>query len=183
MKYEITKEQILHVEKTATYAVSKELKEWFPEAFETVLENNKWYKHKDHTELLIYPTGEDNHGHLFGYGFDIYGKWVKINEKASINCLCNSVAKKRLVEAAESEVFEAFKNEAVKRGYKQGQELSSFIGVIQEIPPFNKFEYDTEERVLKASGAWLFKNGVWATILKDSIAKEEAEKLLNKKIV
>jgi len=82
-------------------------------------------------------------------------------------------------------VFEALKNEAVKRGFKEGvyiktthgniKKISGVLknGVLSELVSFNDPD--------RFNGS-IFRNGNWAEII-PTIAKEEAEKQLGIKII
>ena len=177
MKYEITKEQIESLRCVMNISSCENgtsfLKEWFPEAFKPVLEVGKWYISDGY---LINKQEADN-----CYGFELYrNSWVKnVSHELSEHISGN------YREATESEVFEALKNEAVRRGYKNG----NFKCLL--MPDFthevmNNFHFQDnmlfhgESNVHKNNV--IFKDGQWAEII-ETISKEEAEKLLNKKII
>ena len=173
MKYEITKEQILSLYMGG--GNEGKFKEWFPEAFETVLEIGRWYFQTDSKALVNYQGGSS------GYGFlapdmeyiEEYHNWSFKTHRHEWR------------EATESEIFEALKNEAVNREYI-GNYVTLIAGAIGEqsdkiikgfrmigdnLVGYNHNVYTT-----------LFSKGKWAEII-PTIKKEEAEKLLDKKIV
>jgi len=169
MKYEITEEQIKKLKHNAdnkfSQLVSADLKNWFPEVFEIKLEVGKWYKdiENGHGNLLFcfqgkYSVSCDSNS----FGFTRSGVWHE-NLGTSKDRFSNYVP------ATDSEVLEALKNEFKKRNPN--------IRVYDWI-------YNSEQNIL---GIWLgdgrttqiFNNGVW-TIFH---TKEEAEKMLNAKIV
>jgi len=179
--FEITKEQILHIEKTATYAVSRELKEWFPEAFETVLEVGKWYtvkKPKDGSlgfcGIGMY-TEEENEAGLYRTTGD-----YNFKQPDGIIWRTNGV----ISEATESEVFEALKDELTRLGFVNGVYANPLLDKrdIVKIDLGFKTSFIPSENEFWMGGFCLFKDGVFAEII-PTITKEEAEKLLNKKIV
>jgi len=174
MKYEITKEQIETLVDVSKNAEIR-LKEWFPEAFKTVLEVGKWYKTKF---VFINITNIDAKGKVYGYGWDLCSEiWHgSDNDDWGVD---------NAIEATESEVFEALKKEAINRGYKNG----NFKCLL--MPDFthkvmNNFHFQDnmlfhgESNVHKNNV--IFKDGQWAEII-ETITKKEAEKLLNKKII
>jgi hypothetical protein len=175
-KYEITKEQIETIYADGCTCV----KEWFPEAFNklatdftgwvksTSIGNEKW--------LMFSEKG------LLRYGFDSNGEWFLPDGIANVL--------KKDVEATESEVFEAFKNEAFKRGYKEGvflhrpfwDDLNDCVIDKENFPNDMDFYYDKNKDYLEFYGFVVYSKGQWAEII-PTITKEEAEKLLNKKII
>jgi len=173
-KYEITKEQILELENGFTLP---KLKQWFPEAFKVKLEIEKWYKWKNGEVLFNYQEN----GKIYGF---LYGKW-------HVTDYWTWEATKNIIEATEKEVFEALKNESVKRGLIDG----AIINTLQDDLNVDSWINENQNKVgqdisfengnlyAKGYGKYcIFKNGTWATII-ETITKEEAEKLLNKKIV
>lgn len=149
------------------------LKEWFPEAFETVLEVGKWYKARYGSDTAIV-----NYQGTHSYGIGICNLWTETFRE-----LKDLEKEWELSEATESEVFEALKNEAVKRGYKNGNHrcLNSCITESRVEDTYHMDNGDLWYGT-NVSANCVFKKGVWAEII-PTITKEEAEKLLNKKIV
>lgn len=175
--YNITEEQI----KTIYSDGCTYVKEWFPEVFETKLEVGKWYKWEN--GAICY------HSEYKGdYGFNSNKEWIQHNHWLTNGC--NDGFKP----ATDSEVLEALKNEAVKRGY-----LNNFEGISclcdfdkkksQEYykNPKNTFYYEKHANKLWIQDSsyldiCVFDKGNWATII-PTLTKEEAEKKLNVKIV
>jgi len=189
-KYEITKEQIQHLSGAfgaPTSRLDECLKEWFPEAFEKPFSLNKWYKSKNHPKMLVYPTEENIEGHLYGYGFNNYGDFISITKESASNCLCNSTAKDYLKEATTEEVKEALIAEAKKIGYKNGNYKCLLITQCTNKVK-DTFHFNHKENMLfhgaspNEANNVVFRNGKWAEII-ETISREEAEKLLNKKII
>jgi len=92
-------------------------------------------------------------------------------------------------EMTNQEVEQAFKNEAVRRGFKEGVyfkecKRQSSVCIVEGICNQNMYfiEYEDGEEVLLSGGRAIFCNGIWAEIIPTK-TKEEAEKLLNCKIV
>lgn len=173
MKYEITKEQLNNIVLTEDVRIVAQVKEWFPEAFKPVLEVGKWHKTKF---VLINITNIDEKGKVYGYGWDLCsGIWYgSDNDDWGVD---------NAIEATESEVFEALKNEAVRRGYKNGNHycLNSCI-TEKKVKDNYFFDYGNLWYGTNISANCVFKKGKWAEII-PTISKEEAEKLLNKKII
>lgn len=182
--------------KEPKYTITKEIiekyqmKDEFPEMFKTELIVGKWYKGTEcNTHKLFCFNGEyDSDKDPKGYGF--CGNptfWMKSN---GIGWGSNG-----WIEASEQEIFEALKNEAVKRGFKEGVYFNGLndngdgrhIGCCCS----KTFEYYnnelsvvTDEKTWKTnqSNPRIFSNGKWAEIIPIK-KKEEAEKELNCKII
>lgn len=166
--YEITEEQIKDIyEDGCTY-----VKQWFPEVFETKFKNG-WYKHKynQFPKWLVYHNFENNEA----YGFNANGEWSDKTQKDYIKKYCEP--------ATDSEVLEALTNEAKKRGLV---EKETYIILDNKTFLLEKniscFQFASNGNTLFYQGAPLFMNGIWATPIK-TYTKEEAEKMLNAKIV
>lgn len=154
MKYEITEEQVMELVKG-----NAKVKKWFPEVFETKF-NNGYYKHKGgrFEKWIVYADFENNKS----YGIVTDGSW-------STNVRLNYI-KEHCELATDSEVLEALTNEFKKQNpnirfnsYFYSSDSNSLIG----------WNNDIDNRIK------LFNNGIWTKFH----TKEEAEKLLNAKIV
>lgn len=179
--FSITESQIKEVNEFLLMHKSKEssdkLKEWFPEAFESEvkeLKTGNWYKHKHEKEFITFVK---NDGRRYGIGTN--GKWFQ--DAPEVN---DATA---YYEATEQEVFEALKNEAVKRGYKDGTWLKkSGINKMmhQELKICGEFEYYPFSNVLDCQdgNGHIFEKGQWAEII-PTITLSEAEQQLKKKII
>lgn len=179
---EITKEQIKELSQ-----INSQTAFWcrknYPEAFERIFEVGKWYK--SGLVLLNFERHQESDRSLIGYGFDTEGYWMNANNSGWL--------REEWEEATEAEVFEALKNEAVKRGFVVGCYTQGLIDerlADKELSKVNgSFSLHEEGKILKVevSGDFfvkrnIFKEGVWAEVI-PIITKSEAEKLLNKKIV
>ena len=168
--FEITKETI----------IKYKMKDEFPEVFKKKLEVGKWYKKQNKGWRLFLFCFSGNYGNESSYGFNVLGEW---SEKLGVH------KSDEYAEATEQEVFEALKNEAVKRGFVEGNYF---------IEPDNCVAYSNQKRLIKGSikaymsdnsmlsmsgsDSLIYKNGKWATIASTK-TKEEAEKLLGVKII
>lgn len=184
-KFEITKERILELAKKCSsheYA----MKEAFPEAFKKELEEGKWYKDvRIDSKALFYLEEIIPHktNGMKSYGFSMTGEWTGSCNRS------NDVFEKFTEESTPQEVETALFAEAKKRGYKEG--------VCCNNSNVHNSKYDNH--ILLSSlftledgclfvkeGKWeryrIFNNGKWATII-ETITIQEAEKLLNRKIV
>jgi len=172
MKYEITKEQIIVLNTDGNKDVRNYIKEWFPaEVFETVLEVGKWYKEQE--KFLFCFNGTI--AYYSQYGFDYNGNWsnqLGIEESQSYT------------EATQQQVFEALKNELTALGFVNGVYVNPLLDKrdVVKIDLGFKTSFIPSENEFWMGGYCLFKDGVFAEII-PTITKEEAEKLLNKKIV
>ena len=167
--FEITKETI----------IKYKMKDEFPEVSKKE-EQNGWYKDKECPLWLGFFEND-----CLIYGFDTEGDYFN---KIHIKGVTDSTND---VKATEQEVFEALKNEAVKRGFKEGVYITPMYSDGKDYFPdeniINKpLNFHLKVSTLEVDGGddryRIFVNGKWATILKTK-TKEEAEKLLNCKIV
>ena len=161
-QFSITKEQLRQL-------TDPKVKEWFPEVFKVKLEVGKWYKSK--IGLFCITKIENNTANAYGFHNGIW----KDKGRFTLNVAENDV------EATKKEVFEALKNEAVKRGLVEGTYFKSSIsGYDYE---FTNIRFtESFDMVWSENGGVIFDNGVWTTILQ-TITKSEAEKMLNRKII
>jgi len=148
------------------------------------LEVGKWYKgNKDFNSLICIERIENkidyDEIHCYGFWFD---GWKK-------GYIANTSHQKSLIEATESEVFEALKDEAVKRGYKHGVYLKypwyrNEEGIFKIEMNEGDFSHVTKltDGGFLLKGTHVFFKGKWAEII-PTITKVKAEKELGKKIV
>lgn len=177
--YTITEDQIKElIEKCPSSQCKEEyIRELFPECFKSEVKElvTGWLKHKDGKFpnwlwYVNFDTGQN-------YGFISNGEF----SGSSKNQL--EYVQGRCEQATQEEVFEALKNEAVKRGLKQGIMIKSFkeyhgLSTLSE----KGFEFNFSKNIMHLGGCEIFKDGLWQTPL-ETISKEEAEKQLNKKII
>lgn len=165
---EITKEQVLELRSSSNNEL---LKKWFPEAFG--LEVGKWYQY-DKMDILFNFQGKYSVRNDSGaYGFNSLGEW---HENLGVDL------DDPLREATHDEVSNALIREAKKRGYKDG----NYYCLSNSKTYYNisdKFTFE-EGKLFHGIGLRniVFADGEWAEII-ETITKEEAEKLLNKKII
>lgn len=155
--FEITKETI----------IKYKMKDEFPEVFKVKLEVGKWYKFLGN--LCVHSGGTKT-----------YGFW---NEEFRNNISFGpfDFEDNDIVKATEQEVFEALKNEAVRRGFV-GKDIYIKIGDRQYCLESEIGKFQLASNLFFYQGAKIFKNGTWAEIIPTK-TKEEAEKLLNCKII
>ena len=164
--FEITREQILEVTNWGNSKDREKIKQWFPDAFKPELKVGKWYKVPNSKYIICITDVKKNKA----FGFDFEGEYCDENTFGFYNCQ----------EATPQEVETALINEAKKRGLKAyGAYIKSTQGVFGTI---NGGSYIYSSNKLYYSGFVIFDNGQWAEII-ETITKEEAEKLLNKKII
>jgi len=187
--YTITKEQILELENGFTLP---KLKQWFPDVFEVKLEAGKWYK------AIGIKAG------CLGFqGIGLYTN-EEIQSGFTLNCNKKSIGLKgvngrvwgvladKFEESTEQEVFEALKNEAVNRGFKEGAYVKRNQEMLDErgtprakeevLIENNVFIFSLEENYISIDGRVIFSDGKWAEII-PTLTKKEAEEKLNCKIV
>jgi len=174
-KYEITKEQVQDIYNDGcTY-----VKEWFPEVFKTELEVGKWYTPLNEYEgkAIVFITNPLNKSNV-GFGIDYKGIW---ENKYDISGGSGHR------ESTKQEVFEALKNEAVKRGY-MGNHISLIEGFLgsNSVELIGEYVYESNKNrlVVDLYGCvyTVYKDGQWAEII-TTLTKKEAEEKLNCKII
>lgn len=168
-KYEITKEQILELSNESSFTKAT-LNKWFPEVFETKLETGKWYFQTDSKALVNYQSG------ISGFGFASNGIWNDLIDQWSFKS-----HKEEWIEATEQEVKIALENEAVKRGFKEGNYKCLYSHEVNEINSLIKIYCMDLDRLWIESGV-VYENGKWAEII-TTLTKKEAEEKLNCKII
>jgi len=180
--FEITKEQILEIEDCGNYIVTERLKSMFPEAFKTKFTG--WAKDicEFNKDWIAYYEND-----ILKYGINASGEWFEAKSISNYNeCESNRLA-------TEQEVKTALINEAKKRGFGSiGVKFIDVFGDLQtsEINGFDFWNLNNSNVLLEnkfnisvsSCGGVIFNKGKWATII-ETITKEEAEKLLNKKII
>ena len=177
-KFEITEKQIKDIyEDGCTY-----IKEWFPEVFETKLEVGRWYKYpkQGYADIMFCFQGVYSINNTSkAYGFTRDKNWHEILGVDEFEI-------KEYIEATDSEVLEALKNEAIKRGFEENNYRCLVLPSLTHNVKMNYF-YNSSENTLRVGEITgfqnvIFDNGKWAEIIK-TYTKEEAEKLLNSKIL
>lgn len=178
-KYEITKEQIIELAFRSDKA-SIWLQQNFKDAFKKPLEAMKWYKSIDYPQWRFYITNIDGKlKKVNGYGFGADGLWMENIQTES----WEFYEFERCVEMTQEEVFETLKNEAIKRGYKNGNHIC-LNSCITESRTENTYHIDNGNLWYgnHSSANCVFQKGVWAEII-PTITKSEAEKQLGMKII
>ena len=170
--FEITKETI----------IKYQMKDEFPEVFDVKLKVGKWYKTKSN---CLFNLNKITDKFYLGYGF---------TKSMTYYSEFREYIRTELKKATEQEVFEALKNEAVKRVFKEGVCVQDvYNGKTEKCTTSissNNFDYEkigaginSGKMALRDSdGSIIFFNGTWAKIIPTK-TKEEAEKLLNCKIL
>lgn len=166
----ITKEQVKELDKGNTT-----VRALFPDVFKTKLEAGKLYKKPKFGQFLVCFEG------VYGNSFDT-GKNYGFNSNGEfLECL-GVQEDTEYTEATYEEVFEALKNEAVKRGFAKdvwfkvpNSETISKCCAEPVLNPWNN-------QILYYGDYCIFKDGVWAEII-PTLTRKEAEEKLGVKIV
>lgn len=168
-KFEITKETV----------IKYQMKDEFPEAFENVFKTG-YYKHKngEHPKWFSYANFETQEY----YGCGTLGDWFFGKSENHLEYIVSCC---ELMNA--EEVTEALKNEAVKRGFKEGVFCDHKNPSCDQKESIKDFFYHEKDNALYGNkrgcgGAIIFKNGIWATVIPTKTI-QEAEELLNCKII
>lgn len=141
--------QLITFETFKKYVLKEEVKE----AVE--LETGKWYTLREDSNVIACYRGEHSAYGLKGNG--IWSTDIKMSQIESWE------------PATESEVFEALKAEAEKRGFKKGVIVKNHQGENELVDFDIRFmkEYHNGIYVFNGdrTGVWLMMNGIWATII------------------
>lgn len=163
-EYKITKSQLLKLKDG--YKTEK-LREWFPEAFETVLPKDftGWAKNKKYTGWLgYYKEGDLKYG-------------ISDDEQNNDWFVSTGAYYEDDMQATESEVSEALKNEAVKRRFGKKVYVKD-CGDTED----GEFSYHSRYNYLYCGKYAIFKDGIWVEII-TTLTRKEAENKLGVKIV
>ena len=168
--FEITKETI----------IKYKMKDEFPEVFEKE-EQNGWYKDKEYPLWLGFFEND-----CLIYGFNTEGDYF-INKKPRLD-----TDKTNDLQATEQEVFEALKNEAVKRGFKEGVYITPMYSDGKDYYPDENIisrplNFKLKGNIFEVDGGIdeyrIFVNGKWAEKIElKKLTKIEIEKQLGYKI-
>lgn len=161
---ESRKKFIIEAHENACNEWKQKIEKEFPKLFKkNTLEINKWYVN-DEGFLHCYKGS-------LSYGFNWSGVW---SNKLKT---CNDVLNFR--PASEKEVKDALIKEAKKRGIWDCPILS----VSGNTDYHGKYIEEFGNNELWSKYGLVFLDGEWATPIKETITKEEAEKLIGKKII
>ena len=185
-EFKITKEQILELKNTLhKERVDYLLNEYFPDAFRTTLEVNKWYK-DNNSKLLYFILEIKDVKNINAYGFDARGNYCESKSDYEWG------TPDSYTEANNKEVETALINEAKKRGFLKGIYFDNSILKDEDFGHGNQIKKEVHFSECDNGTIWchseigynrqLFRNGIWATII-PTITKQEAEEKLNCKIV
>ena len=110
------------------------------------------------------------------YGFFKDGIWTYKNWSWSFRDKNASLA-------TDEEVKQALIKEAKKRGFKEGVNYKSMNNELSVLKAPFRYQ-EIKKNTLDIWGGYnIFKDGVWATIVEETITKEQAEKELGKTII
>jgi hypothetical protein len=149
--FTITKEQLRSL-------TDPKAKEMFPDAFENVLEDGKWYK--SNLSAIAFCEEVINKSYFKGYCVWIDGSFDQYAElSSSLNWQ----------PATQEEVFEGLKKAAIKMGYKKG--LYCIFGEIEHIRAIKSDEFHCNEALmaLMIGNDCIFRNGEWAKIVNKNL--------------
>jgi len=174
--YEITKEQIIILNTDGNNDVRKCMKQWFPDAFKKELVVGNWIIKDNDSPWIVYIDKQNN-----VYGIDTDGEWFSSSKpENTIQIMLNNPKNRK---ATPQEVEAALICEAKKRGFVKNTSytITNGDGVINS-KDSERFCFDEYGNKLLFNNWSIFEQGIWATII-ETITIQEAEKLLNKKIV
>lgn len=170
--YTITKEQILEGHGAACNEWKKKIEDWFPEAFERVIQKGQVYKSLDND--FIFMLTNFNSNDVEGYGFLQSGKWFDRNW---------SVADPegffdRYRKATREEWFEVLQREAEKRGFKVGGYFIEPKNIYDETEreicgELQFYKKRNDLLCFDKTKSFIFIQGVWGTVVKKRIPTQE----------
>lgn len=185
-EFTISKEFILEAHKSACDTWKSKIKNEFPDAFKNELEVGKWYE-DPRSELLMFveeinaPMPSDTNS-IKSYGFSKTKEWLDSDLRGYYYFTQD------LVLSDPKKVESALIEEAKKRGFKKGitiersgingwkeTDYEPFSGAFRFIPNLNILECDN-------GNGYIFKNGIWATLIKEKLTIEQRIEALEKKI-
>jgi hypothetical protein len=135
------------------------------------LEVGKWYKTPANGLYMIKSLISDKKFNCYGFNPD--GCWVELPVKLK-------EAKKDVL-ATTSEITEALKNEAIKRGLVEGAWAKvGHVGTLVKLPN-DLYEYDDENFFMLGDKVLMY-DGIWATPI-PALTRKEAEEKLSVKII
>ena len=166
------KELIKRLHDGAWSGIKKEIEKEFPKLFkkESLVKGEYWYKENGSLVLII-----DLGGNV---------KYLPIHESIEDNRFGYSGVVCFERKATDKEVEQALIKEAKKRGFKEGVSfklIEGSVGMLNSAKITKDYEivYEASRNrlVLKRIGILytIFKNGKWATIIKETITKEQFE--------
>jgi len=152
------------------------IKKEFPQLFDSELEVGKWYKIPNTKAIIKCLSKPDESGKFECYGFDVDGEYFVDG---------NTYTDNKYEPATEQEVFEALKNEAVKRGFKEGVTFTPTNARYNVKRNGNNFGFDINENRLLYCNYSIFNNGTWSEIIDQpkEITISEIESILGYKIL
>lgn len=165
-EYKITKEQILKLHHHGHDLTKTQLNDLYPECFKKELIVGVWYKNGNGKTLFLY-NGTDKR-----FGFNSKGEWCYY---------IGNAYDYSLIEATPQEVEAALICEWERLGGGNGISIKSTSGIIGLVSD-GVYIFDKSFNKLYYGGYEIFDNGKFAQII-ETITIQEAEKLLNKKIV
>ena len=137
----------------------------FPKLFKEDEKLNGWYKDKEQKKWCVFLKDG-----IMIYGFDSSGNWFEDHNYT------HELGKDDY-KATDKEVGQALIKKAKNRGFKEGVRFNSAWNGYKCI--FNGLVYSPKKNSLSSGNSGnncVFQNGKWATIIKETITKEQAEK-------
>jgi len=166
------KDFIIRAHNSACCKWKKEIEKEFPNLFNQGLEVNRWYKKRDGG---LWFLTEVEFGRSYGYGFDADGDWAGLEKEYNYGL--------DLVLATIAEIENELIQECNIRGLKPSNHRCVRDGKIWDNNVGGEFKYDFSSNYLIIGASIAFEKGKWATVIKETITKEEAEKELGKTII
>ena len=168
---ESRKKFIKKAHSAACYEWKENIEKEFPKLFkEDALDVIFGWNKVPGQSALVFLQGEKT-----TCGFDYGGNWA--------NTWHENTSSTKYIPATDKEVEEALIKEAKKRGLKPLNHRCLEDGSIWVNNIGGNYEYYPKENKLMIGASTVFLDGKWATIIKETITKEQAEKELGKTIL
>jgi len=162
----MTHEEILEQTKAELDRLVSEAKRKLDKLATPKLEVGKWYKDTEEgSRLLVYPT-DIRSNEIVGYGFGVFGDWKAPNTKFYSGNMEN--AYRFLVEATRQEVEDALALEAKRRGIVEGVSVIDLDDRKGFLLKGGTYLLSFASNKLFAHGATVFKDGIWAEVIKEN---------------
>ena len=165
---ESRKEFIRKLHLSATKPWKTNIEAEFPELFkkdESIV--NGWCKVQGRELALVFIQGTDQ-----TYGFSSKGNWTE--------SWYENIDLTEYVSATDEEAKQALIKEAKRLGFKEGVNFHDVVDGEYEVVDGDNYTFFPKVNRLTLNHDRIFDNGTWATIIEDTITKEEAKIITDK---
>jgi hypothetical protein len=170
----LTNKQLTQLKEVANNETIDLLKQWYPEKFEVEKKVHTFYYEKDEHGEYLFAFYSTNTNDVYGF---FKGKWTDTSWIWPLEEYPATLA-------TEEQILKFMIPEAKKRGYKNGNYKCMYMRNYTAEVEENSFLFEDWQLWQGAhdNANLIFEKGKWAEIIQ-TITKEEAEKMLNAKII